>query len=202
MHIHILPDFSLRLYPLHVFECMLLAEPSESIYEKVTVEKQAFRKRIGRAHAVITPPHITFAKFSAGEEVEGLLCAAIQKVCDLHHSFIVALNNFNGFWLHVIYIHVHNRRPFLQFAANLRKIEKLIPAHQLRITFLVDKPHMTIARQLERETYEEVIHMYKRLAFRDIFTLDKLVLLKRSSPGDDWRYVKEFYLPKERTLFN
>jgi 2'-5' RNA ligase len=184
-------------------EHMLLANPDDRIYLKVQSKKEFFFQQHGAVIAVKTRPHITVAKSKAKGSVGELLCDCIQKVCNLPYSFTVALKNYGSFPSHAVYINVHNAKPFGLLAQNLSVIESMmISPHECRITFLVDKPHMTIARGLDLEVYRRAIAEYKRFSFFDLFTINKLILLKRSGPYAKWQPVREFCFPTERTLFN
>jgi 2'-5' RNA ligase len=181
---------------------MLLANPDERVSEKATTFKLDFIHIFGYRVAVITKPHITVAKFDCIEQAEDDLCECIQKVCNLQYSFTVALKDFKGFPPHTIYIHVNNPEPFRALAENLRRINKLLSTDKCRITFLVNIPHMTIARQMVKEVYRKAMSEYELLSFHDSFVLNKLVLLKRKPNSESWQHVKEFMLPTVRTLFN
>jgi len=189
-------------YQLGLTEYFLLANPNQSVYEKVMAEKWDFFHRYGIEIAIKTAPHITIANFLVKERIEGLLCKGVQNVCNLQCSFHVGLKNFAGFKNRAIYICVQNQEPFKRLAKNLQRLDDIIEVSPKHPTILVDKAHMTIARQLDAETYERAMQEYSQYKFQELFLLEKLTLLKRDSYCEKWKKVSDFYLPQERNLFN
>ena len=195
-------QFTPDWYQSGLWEYMLLANPDENVGEKVRIEKEYFQDKYGAEIAVKTQPHITVANLLVKEQMEDLLCRYIQNVCNLQYSFIVALNNFSGFPHHAVFIRVQNPKPFAHLTDDLKKLDSLLQPNGCPPLQLVSKPHMKIARQLEKNVYERAIAEYARRSFYEIFTLSKLTLLKRESRYKKWQTVTNFYLPAERNLFN
>ncbi|MDB5197079.1 MAG: 2-5 ligase family protein [Flaviaesturariibacter sp.] len=195
-------DSKLDWFQQGLYEYMLLANPSEEVDEKVRLEKEHFQYKYGAEIATRTLPHITIANFLAKGQMENLICSWTQNACNLQYSFTVALNNFSGFPAHAIFIRVQNPKPFRVFANNLNSIDQLLQTNDCPPLQLVTKPHMTIARRLEKDVYEKAIVDYAQRSFYDTYTLDKLTLLKRDSRYKKWQHVTHFHLPPERNLFN
>jgi len=189
-------------YQQGLWEYMLLANPDERVGEKVRLEKEYFEGKFEAEIATKTLPHITIANFLIKERMEDLLCKRIQNICNLQCSFAVALNNFSGFPSHAIFIRVQNPQPFRQLAKNLERLDDFIKTNDCPPSQLVSKPHMTIARQLDEETYNKAIIEYSEREFSDFFVLNQLTLLKRDSRYQKWQHVTHLYLPPERNLFN
>jgi 2'-5' RNA ligase len=192
------PDWS----EMGLWEYMLVANPDEIVKQKIKEEKQSFYNEYKTEIAIKTEPHITIANFLAKEMMEETLCRWTQRICDHQQSFTVALNNYSGFPSHAIYIRVQNPQPFKQLANSLKTLETFIQDNHCPPLQLVNKPHMTIARQLSEDVYNKAIISYAQKTFHELFTLNKLVLLKRSSRYKKWEHVTVFTLPPERNLFN
>ncbi|MER3464075.1 MAG: hypothetical protein C4329_06340 [Chitinophagaceae bacterium] len=194
----VLPDWN----ELDLWEYMLVANPDDVVKQKVKEEKQSFYNEYKTEIAIKTEPHITIVNFLAKEMMEETLCRWIQRICDNQQSFKVTLNNYSGFPSHAIYIRIQNQQPFKQLTNGLKALEHFIKDNQCPPLQLVNKPHMTIARQLSEEVYNKAISAYAQKTFYELFTLNKLVLLKRSSRYKKWERVTVFILPPERNLFN
>lgn len=187
---------------MNLWEYMLLANPDGSVHRQVMEEKKYFGDKYETEIATKTLPHITIANFLAKEMMEDTICRWIQSVCSQQYSFTVTLNNFSGFPTHAIFIRVQNPQPFKRLASRLTVLDDLLKTNGCPALQVVSKPHMTIARQLPEEIYNEAIKEYAQRSFHEVFTLDKLVLLKRDSRYKEWEHVNYFYLPPERNLFN
>lgn len=189
-------------HQLGLWEYMLLANPSEEVHWQVMEEKKYFGHKYDTDIATKTLPNITIANFLAKEMMEDTMCRWIQSVCAQQYSFTVTLNNFSGFPTHAIFIRVQNAQPFKVLTQRLNVLDDLLKTNGCPPLQVVTKPHLSIARQLSRDLYDEAIKEYAQRSFYEVFTLDKLVLLKRDSRYKKWEHVNYFYLPPERNLFN
>lgn len=184
-----------------LWEYTLRANPDKKVHDKVLEEKKTFHSEYKTELAINNEPRITIANFLAKEMMEETLCRWTQKICNHQQSFTVALNNFSGFPAHAIYIRVQNPEPFTQLANGLKSLENFIKSNECPPLQMVTKPHMTIARQLPEDIYNKAIKEYAQRSFHEVFTLDKLILLKRDNRYKKWEHVSFFPLP-ERNLFN
>jgi len=189
-------------HEMNLWEYMLLANPDEIVHEKVMTEKKYFADKYEVDIAKKTLPHITVANFLAKEIMEERSCHLLQNICSLNYSFTTALNNFSGFPSHAVFIRVQNPQPFKRLHNGLQALDDRLKTNGCPPLQISGKPHMTIARQLDEEIYSEAIKEYAQREFYELFTIDKLVLLKRNSRYKKWQHVNYFYLPTERTLFN
>lgn len=189
-------------YQLGLTEYIVLVNPNKSVYESVMLEKEYFQDKFGADIATRTLPHITLANLLFKKQMEGALCSCLERICGLQYSFAVALKNFGGFPSHAIYINVLQSESFKKLIVNLKVLECLIKENDCPPLQLVSRLHMTIARRLDEWTYNKAIVEYKERTFSELFTLDKVTLLKRDSRYAKWQKVGDFSLPSERTLFN
>lgn len=195
-------NFNLDWYRLGLFEYMLIANPDEQVHQKMMVEKEAFYHQYGTEIAVKTWPHITVAKFFIKKEMEDWLCKGIQNACSLQCCFSVDLNNYSGFPAHTVFVRVQNPTPFRQLIQSLKKLEPFIESSSCPPSIYIDKPYISIARQLDEETYQKAIVEYSKRSFREVFQQDSLTLLKRDGPHSKWQHVTHMHLPIDRNLFN
>jgi 2'-5' RNA ligase len=184
-------------------EYLLVLNPSSDVNEKVMKEKKLFSNDYNYRMAGETHPHITLGVFLARESMEEELISLLQRVCNRHTRFTVALNNFSGFPPHTIYIKVKNPKPFEELMKSLELLDRYLYKEKCRSLQLSGTPHLTIARQLPEDVYLTAIQTYVNRTFNEVFTASKLVLLKRDSQLDKCEVVNTFNLPPEsKNLFN
>lgn len=94
-------------------EYLLVVYPNGDLQDRLLEEQQQFSSDYGLDHRLDqgqrvadyigrNRPHITLAVFQAGEEVEDTLIRWIQRICQQHRSFEIALNNYSGIPPHTI----------------------------------------------------------------------------------------------------
>ena len=189
-------------HEMNLWEYMLLANPDETVNEKLMVEKKYFEDKYESEIATKTLPHITIANFLAKEILEDRIGRLLQNICNQQYSFSVELNNFSGFPTHTIFIRVQNPQPFTRLANSLQALADLLKVNECPPLQLSSKPNLAVGRQLDEEIYNVAIKEYAAREFHEQFTVDKLVLLRRDSRYKKWQHVNYFYLPPERNLFN
>ncbi|MEO7309002.1 MAG: 2'-5' RNA ligase family protein [Chitinophagaceae bacterium] len=184
------------------YEYLLVANPDETVFNKVMDEKQLFDDRYKEKVAVKTKPHITVANFRAVESMEDTVIRWIERICNKQHSFRVELNNFSGFPPDTIYVRVQNPQPFQQLAKQLQVISDYIEDDDCPLHGLKDKPHLTIARRLPADVYVKAMIDYSQRDFHSSFMVTELVLLKRQHQSVSCEKVMVFrFLPAEVDLF-
>lgn len=184
------------------YEYLLIANPDESVLNKVLEEKQVFYNRYKVKIAIKTKPHITVAGFLAAETMEETIIKWIQRICSQQRSFTVVLNNYSGFPPHTIYLRIQNPKPFQQLIKQLAVIDNYIKSNNYPSVKLVDRPHLTIARKLPENIYEKAIMDYSQRDFYDTFMVNELILLKRKHQFDHCKKVMIFkFLPEHQDLF-
>ena len=184
------------------YEYLLVANPDETVFNKVMTEQQVFYDRYKEKIAVKTKPHITVANFMAMESMEDTVIRWIERICKNQHSFSVVLNNFSGFPPHTIYVRVQNPQPFQQLAKQLQVISDYIKSNEDPLPLLTSRPHLTIARRLPEAVYSKAMMDYSQRDFHSSFMVNELVLLKRKHPFDTSEKVMVFrFLPAAADLF-
>ena len=182
-----------------LWEYALVAYPDKELNAKICLEKKEFASQYGQKLSS-SQPHISIAGFLAKEAMEETLCRWIRNVCNLHHSFMVTLNNFSSFPPHTIYIRVQDPLPFQKLAGALKIIDSFIQSNDCPPLQLVSKPYLALASGLTEYTYESAIAEYAQKIFFETFKVDRLVLLKYNS-YNKCEVVNSFILPPPLTLF-
>ena len=185
----------LRYNPPKFFEYLLVVHPDEEIFNQLKIEKENFSSEYNVSIAKKTLPHITIANFLAKETMEETLIKWMHKIISSQQSFDVMINNFSGFpSSKTVYARIQNHEPFKQLATSLKTINTYINDNGFPNAKLINFPHMTIARSLQQNVYEKAIMDYSRKTFNASFTVDELVLLKRSNQYDKCKQVSVFKL--------
>jgi 2'-5' RNA ligase len=188
-----LSDF--KLEPPACYEYLLVVHPAEEIFNQLKEEKEKFSADYKVSVAKRTLPHITVANFLAKEEMEETLIKWMHKIISSQQSFNVMLNNFSGFpSSKTVYARVQDHAPFKQLANSLKTIDQYLKSNAFPHARIINHPHMTIARSLQPDIYEKAVMDYSRKTFNASFTVDELVLLKRSNQFDKCKQVSIFKL--------
>lgn len=179
---------------LGLHEYLLVAHPNLDVATKINAEKQHFFNQYGQKIAIKTKPHITIANFVAKEMMEETILRFMQRIFSRHAVFETALNNYSGFPPHTIYLRVQNQQPFKQLANDLKTVGNYIHSCSCPPAKLINNPHLSIARRLPEAIYLKAIADYSQKSFYEKFTVNDLVLLRRSHPYDSCKIVQVFPL--------
>ncbi len=177
------------------YEYLLVVHPNEETFNQLAAEKENFSSEYNVSIAKKTLPHITVANFLAKETMEETLIKWMHKIISSQQSFDVMINNFSGFpSSKTVYARIQNHEPFQQLATSLKIINTYINDNGFPNAKLINHPHMTIARSLQQNVYEKAIMDYSRKTFNASFSVDELILLRRTNQYDKCRQVSVFPL--------
>ena len=176
------------------YEYLLVVHPTEEVYNRVYEEKKHFSSQYGVSVARKTLPHITVANFLAYEPMEETIIRYMNRIAGMRKSFGVTLNNYGSFRPHTVYLRVQNHEPFKQMAVALKAIDNYIQSCKLPAAYLVNNPHLTIARRLQRNEYETAVAHYSKKTFQASFEVNALVLLRRQNQFDRCKEISVFKL--------
>lgn len=175
-------------------EYLLVAHPNSDVTVKINAEKQNFYNHYDQKIAIKTKPHITIANFLAKEMMEETILRFMQRIFSRHAAFETALNNYSGFPPHTIYLRVQNQQPFKELAKNLKTVGNYILSCSCPPARLITNPYLSIARQLPETIYLKAIADYAQKSFHEKFTVNEIVLLRRSHAYDTCKIVQVFPL--------
>ncbi|MEO5999728.1 MAG: 2'-5' RNA ligase family protein [Chitinophagaceae bacterium] len=176
-----------------MMEYMLVLHPSETINEKLLVEKQEFYRQYGEKIAIKNKPYITVANFLAKEAMEDTLSRWLQNICNMQPSFELTLNNYSGFPPHTIYVRIQDAAPLHSLTHQLKILDDFIRSSDCPPLQTKSKPHITIARQLSMEVFDKALKEYSQKDFHESFMVKEMVLLKRQHQFDDCTIVNKFH---------
>ncbi|MBL7743978.1 MAG: 2'-5' RNA ligase family protein [Chitinophagaceae bacterium] len=185
-----------------LFEYLLIVTPRKDVYNKVMEEKHYFSRTYAQPVATKTQPHITISDFLAWDSMEDSIIRWLQRIIKEQKSFPVILNNYSGFPDHTIYVRVQDPVPFKELAARIKAIDPYIKKSDHQSAKFISYPHMTIARRLPKQVYEQAIKDYAGKDFVASFTVTELVLLRRQHPYDTCKEVAVFRLQTDESSLN
>lgn len=186
-------------------EYLLVVYPNGDLQDRLLEEQQQFSSDYGLDHRLDqgqriadhigrNRPHITLAVFEAGEEVEDTLIRWIQRICQQHRSFEIALNNYSGIPPHTICVRVQDPEPLKDLIQGLRAIDEFIRSSGWPPVHLTGRPCLSIAGGLTEQVYNKAMPDYSRKSFHGRFRVGELVLLKRKHAFDPCHTVNVFGL--------
>jgi 2'-5' RNA ligase len=175
-------------------EYLLVVRPEESVYRRILDEKKYFTEQYQQQIAMKSLPHITVANFLGREEMESTLLRWMHRIISNQPGFRVKLNNYGGFNPHTLYIRVEDAKPFQQLAAALRVLDPFVKDNGCPPMYLVRNPHLTIARKLPADVYQQASQDYLERQFQGVFDVNTLLLLRRDSPFSSYKQVQVFGL--------
>jgi hypothetical protein len=178
----------------HLWEYTLLALPDEGVDGAIKEEKEYFDTLYSGFSGKREGAGISVARFLAKEAMEEIIVRWIRNICQIQESFTVTLNNYSGFPSHTIYLRIQDPSLFIQLANRLRIIDSFVQSNDCPPVQLMAKPFLSIAGGLPESVYTEAITLYAQKTFHASFTLERLVLVKRSWEGERDELVDRFHL--------
>jgi 2'-5' RNA ligase len=187
-------------------EYLLVVYPHGDLQDRLMEAQQQFSSDYGLDHRLDqgkriandifgrNRPHITLATFQAGEEMEDTLIRWIERICQQHRSFPLALNNYSGIPPHTIYLRVQDPAPLYDLTQQLGAIDEFIRSSGWPPVRLTDRPHLSIGGGLTEQVYNKAMPDYSRKTFHGIFRVEELVLLRRKHSFDPCKTVNVFGL--------
>jgi 2'-5' RNA ligase len=171
----------LPLYQDEQWDYLLVAQPNETLNQKIIEEKISFSNKYAYEPSLEAKPYLSIAGFTAKDRMEETLIRWIQNICNLQNSFTVTFNNYGVFPPDTIYLRVQDELPFKRLANALKILDGFIQSNDCAPLNLVARPHLTIAGRLPQYIYDTAIKEYSQKTFHESFTVDKLILFKRDA---------------------
>ncbi len=110
--------------------------------------------------------------FRRGEEAEDTLIRWIQRICQQHRSFEIALNNYSGIPPHTIYLRVQDPEPLRELMQQMGAIDEFIRSSGWPPVHLNGRPYLSIAGGLTEKVYNKAMPDYSRRTFHGIFQVE------------------------------
>ncbi len=187
------------------YEYLLVAHPDATVNNLINQEKQNFYGLYGEKIPVDTRHHIAIANFLAREPMEETIIRWIARICSSKQSFDVSFNNYSGFPPHTVYLRIQNPKPFLELAGDLKVIDNYVRSNNCPPAQLIKTPHLIFASSLPETVYHKALMDYSRKTFHETFSVEEIVLVKRTDEYDACKTVNVFRLQpqlQQNNLFN
>jgi 2'-5' RNA ligase len=164
----------------------------QEVNAKVLEWKYYMREHFGCVVAMRSPAHITLIPpFWMNEELTASLESDAHSFSEQQISFKIELENFDAFRPKVIFLHVkpteHLDKLRSELESHLLSQEKYPIKRETRPFH----PHITIAnRDLLRKDFAEAFGHFRKIAYRQSFMANEIVLLKHM--GGEWESIQRF----------
>ena len=158
-------------------EYLLVIQPEEHVYEKVMQCKNEFAEKFNAAASTFGKPHITLLRFTQVQAAEERLVRHLRAIATSCSPVTIELRNFGSFPSHTIYINLVGKVQIREIVRQLKAVQKLMKGSEK--PHFITEPHLTVARKLPHQQYEQAWKEYAHLDFSARFIADHLLLLKR-----------------------
>jgi len=173
-----------------MYEYLLLISLPLYVKKEIMKLKEEFHKKHNHVQAIKSKPHNTLINFGFNTAFEEQLVYKIEEVVKFHSSFDTRLKGFNHFRTHTIYINIETEAPVVNLVRSLHSALSL-PSSQ---SFFAWKPHVTIAKGLDENTFNQAMPEFETKKFEASFITERIVLMKRDGRFAKYEIVKEFHL--------
>ncbi len=173
-----------------IYEYLLILSPPADVKNEIMKIKTAFHEKHNHVQAIKSSPHNTLINFGFNTVFEEQLVSKIDEVVKFHSTFDTKLKGFNHFRTHTIYIGVETEAPIVNLVRSLHSALAL-PSSQ---SFFAWKPHVTIAKGLDENKFNEAMPDFEAKAFEASFLSTSILLMKRARAFAKYEIVKEFQL--------
>jgi len=167
-------------------EYSLVIEPATVIVEKLAGENNM--------HSVPSKPLITLATFQAKEAMEETIIRYMQRILSTQQVFNITLNNYSGIPPHTIFVRIQNQQPFRQISSQLIAVSEYVSSCSCPPIRFHSQPHLPVVQQVNSDTFLDVLFEYSQKSFHESFTVDRLLLVKRSHAYEANKPVHVFSL--------
>ncbi|MEC3878559.1 2'-5' RNA ligase family protein [Parapedobacter sp. 10938] len=179
-------------YGLHLFEYLLIIEPSNLVQKQLRAFKQYFIKSYRYPNAIVSKSHMTLMRFIQYDSYENHMVREFQRIADMAMPFDVELHGFGSFG-HTLFVDVKSEVPILQLIATHRRtLRPLVSGVKGHAARFVTKPHITIARKLTPPQNAMVWPIWNRTAYHGEFRARNMTLLRRRVGTHTYSTVHKF----------
>jgi 2'-5' RNA ligase len=166
-----------------IYEFLIVINLPDGINEYVEGLKDEFNEKFGFFPSRGSQPHITISKFPLLDKQPDAIISFLKRSFQGVSPFKIDLNGFDSFpSSKVIYLNVEDSPELDKLKAPFNYIrEDFKPKKYFHV--LKNKPHITIARGLQPDIFDEAIGGYTSRQYENSFIVDKLKMLRRENYG-------------------
>lgn len=179
-------------YGLHLYEYLLIIEPSVAVQKQLEAFKQYFIANHRYPNAIVSKSHMTLMRFIQYDSYEKQMVREFRRIADMADPFDVTLHGFGSFG-HTLYVDVKSAVPILQlFSTHRRTLRPLVSGVKGHVARFVTKPHITIARKLTPPQHAVIWPIWNRTRYRGEFRAQNMTLLRRRVGTRTYATVQKF----------
>lgn len=163
-----------------VYEYLLVLTPHEELRKKIIQAKQQFYNAYKTTSALYGKPHLTLVSFVQYQLMEERITNRLQHIAMAYHPVKIELKDYGSFPSHTIYINITSKMPIQNLVKKIRaESQRLLKLNDDHKPHFIMEPHITIARKLQPQQYEQSWLEYSHQHFTGRFIADAMLLLKR-----------------------
>ncbi|WP_234567287.1 2'-5' RNA ligase family protein [Rhodohalobacter sp. 614A] len=163
-----------------IYQFLVVFDLPKWVDKYVIQQKEDFAERFGSFPSRTSIPHMTIAQFPYWVQDQDTILALLQDALYRLKPLQIELNGYDSFSRNskVIYIHVDESEDLQKLRGPFNRIKQLYN-YTNKDFFIFKKPHVTIARGLQEDVFEEAKRDYIPRRYRSSFVKSKLKVLRR-----------------------
>ena len=182
---------NLSLPGYRMCEYLLVLQPHEDLWNKITNIKEEFAEKFDAPSAKWGKPHITLVKFSQLQMMEERTVNRLKMIAMAMPAFKVELKDFGSFPSHTIYVNVETKVAIQLLIKHLKTAQSLMKTKEQKPHFM-ENAHLTIARKLLPWQYEKSWLEYSHRHFTGKFIANDMLLLRRPEGAKGYQAIRKF----------
>ncbi len=172
-------------------EYILVLQPHEELWNKITKIKKEFAEKYEAPSAEWSKPQITLLRFSQMQMMEERITNRLKMIAMAMPAFKIELKDFGSFPSHTIYINVETKAAIQLLVKHLKTAQNILKTKEVKPHFIEDS-YLTIARQLLPWQYEKGWLEYSHRHFTGRFIASSMLLLRRPEGVKGYQTVEKF----------
>ena len=174
------------------YEYLLAVPIAADVNESIDHERRSlFCSDISRSSMQLN--HISVAAFTARDEMESTVIRYLERIVSARSSFQVSLNNYSGIPPHTIFLRVQDVMPFRLLTKQLAAVSDYVQSCSCP-PLQICHPHVVMANNLGESNYLKSMLHFSQMSFYASFSVDEVVLLRRSHSFDPGKKLHVFPL--------
>ena len=164
------------------------------VKDEVMSRRIEFRNMYSPEVSVDENVTISLASFQAKEMMEGIMIGWMQKIYSKQVAFNIQFNNYGGYPQKGIFLRVQDSGQLARLAQQLKIIDDYLQSNNCPGVKISRHPHIVIADCLSVRTYETALHEYSRKSFTANYTVEQVLLVRKSWLEVEAKTINNFYL--------
>ena len=187
------------------YEYLLAVPIAADVNESVDHERRSLFGNDTRSSLQLN--YISVAAFTGRDEMESTVIRYLERIISARSNFQVSLNNYSGIPPHTIFLRVQDVTPFRLLTKQLAAVSDYVQSCSCP-PLKVCHPHVVVANNLGESNYFKLMLLFSQMSFFASFSVNEVVLLRRSHSFDAGKKLQVFplmpagYQSFKNTLFN